>query len=438
MKDPFKTAHYERIKLDKETKKQIRKLYKDSADELIKRIDNMEAYSYNQLLFKEEMRKQLKRLEREQELINKQLQSTIKDAGEKSGMLAIEAGNKWFENAGLGIKGAYMHVPRREVETIASGKLYGGNWNLTKAIWGNGKKRQKDIEDIVAKGLAQNKSIHDMAKDLERYVQPNARKPWDWSKVYPGSQAKVDYSAQRLARTMVQHTFQQSLVQQQQYNPFCQGIIWHSVGIHGRTCEECMDRDGQVFPVNALPLDHPNGLCYFTPAMDDMNTVADRLADWVNGKDDPALDNYVSNAFGFGQAKTPTTPTMPTMPRVPTRSYRVFKNGDEANDFFYYDSEKRGLLQKKKSMHGKWTSSLSEDEMHCLVEYTTDGYGDVNRYHRAFGNLEEYNKKYIDYMTENIDSALARYELKEDIQVYRAIQPEAFEKYWDDISPFIK
>lgn len=297
MKDPFKTAHYERIKLDKETKKQIRKIYKDSADELIKRIDNMQVYAYDQFLFKEEMRKQLKRLEREQELINRQLQSTITDAGEKSGKLAIEAGNKWFENAGLGIKGAYMHVPKREVETISSGKLYGGNWNLTKAIWGNGKKRQKDIEDIVAKGLAQNKSIHDMAKDLERYVQPTARKPWDWKKVYPGSQAKVDYSAQRLARTMVQHTFQQSLCQQQQYNPFCQGIIWHSVGIHGRTCEQCLERDGQVFPVKDLPLDHPNGLCYFSPVMDDMNTVADRLADWVNGGEDKALDEYVSHAF---------------------------------------------------------------------------------------------------------------------------------------------
>lgn len=53
-------------------------------------------------------------------------------------------------------------------------------------------------------------------------------------------------------------------------------------------------RDGKFYKKDELPLDHPNGMCTFTAAIPDMNDVADSLADWVNGKDNPELDNYAS------------------------------------------------------------------------------------------------------------------------------------------------
>ena len=87
------------------------------------------------------------------------------------------------------------------------------------------------------------------------------------------------------------------MVQSQMHNPFCTGIIWHSEMIEGRTCELCAERDGTVFAVNDLPLDHPNGLCYFEPALEDMDTIADRLADWTNGEDDEGIEEYIENAF---------------------------------------------------------------------------------------------------------------------------------------------
>ena len=186
---------------------------------------------------------------------------------------------------------------------IASGKLYGDKWSLSSAIWKNGLRTKSDIQNVVAKGLVENKPIKDIADAITKYVDPTARKPWDWSKVYPGTAAQVDYNAQRLARTMIQHSFQASLVESQRFNPFCQGIVWHSVGLHGRTCELCLERDGNVFPVKDLPLDHPNGLCYFEPAMDNMNDIADRLANWANGGSDPALDTYVAKAFNLNPKK---------------------------------------------------------------------------------------------------------------------------------------
>lgn len=295
--NPFLIAHNEKTVLTQRTAKRIQRLYKQSALDIEKQLRTMQLVNPSDSLKKIYLENLLKDIEKSAESFNHMVQSTIMDAGERSGRIVVDAGNKLMASAGLNIKGAFSYIPRQQMQIIASGKLYGNKWSLSQAIWKSGRKTQSDIEKIVAKGLIENKPIKDIADDLTKYVDPAARKPWDWGKVYPGTAQKVDYNSQRLARTMIQHAYQTSLVQQQQHNPFCKGIIWHSVGIHGRTCEVCEDRDGETFPINELPLDHPNGLCYFEPALDDMDTIADRLADWVKGGSDPEIDQYVANAI---------------------------------------------------------------------------------------------------------------------------------------------
>lgn len=297
--NPFLIAHYEKTVLTQQTAKRIQLIYKQSAKDIEKRLRNLRMLNPSDSLKKVYFENLLKDINKSSESFNRLIQSTVMSAGESAGNIAVEAGNRFMKGAGLSIQGAYSYIPRQQALNIASGKLYGDKWTLSSAIWKNGLRTKSDIQNVVAKGLVQNKPIKDIADDLMKYVDPTARKPWDWSKVYPGTAAKVDYNAQRLARTMIQHSFQSSLVQSQRYNPFCKGVIWHSVGLHGRTCELCLERDGNVFPVKDLPLDHPNGLCYFEPALDSMNDVADRLADWVNGGSDPALDTYVAKAFNM-------------------------------------------------------------------------------------------------------------------------------------------
>lgn len=297
--NPFLIAHYEKTVLTQQTSKRIQLIYKQSAKDIEKKLRNLQMLTPSDSLKKVYFENLLKDINKSSESFNRLIQSTVMSAGESAGNIAVEAGNRFMKGAGLSIQGAYSYIPRQQVLNIASGKLYGDKWTLSSAIWKNGLRTKSDIQNVVAKGLVQNKPIKDIADDLMKYVDPTARKPWDWSKVYPGTATKVDYNAQRLARTMIQHSFQASLVQSQRYNPFCKGVIWHSVGLHGRTCELCLERDGNVFPVKDLPLDHPNGLCYFEPALDSMNDVADRLADWVNGGSDLALDTYVAKAFNM-------------------------------------------------------------------------------------------------------------------------------------------
>ena len=117
--------------------------------------------------------------------------------------------------------------------------------------------------------------------------------------------------------------------------------------------------------------------------------------------------------------------------------YRAFETGQQTNDFFYYDDEKRGLMARKKSAHGQWTSGLSQEESRAIGQYCADGYYDINNYWRKYGDWQDINAERVKHQTEMLDGVIARYDLKEPIKVYRAIQPEAFESYWDDIQKIV-
>lgn len=238
-------------------------------------------------------------LKRLQEQINTELNSLGKDLEStiRSNMLetagAIVQDNLDFHRAiGLHVQGMFSHVPGDVVKAVSTGQVYEGRWSLSRSIWGHTSKTKKDINTVIAEGIAQNKSAYAIAKDLEKYVNPDARKDWAWSKVYPGTALKVDYNAQRLARTMVSHAYQQSFVRTTQRNPFVTKYKWDSSN-SGRVCPLCASRDGVLFEKDELPLDHPNGMCTYIAVMDQpMTDIADRIADWALGGSDPELDDY--------------------------------------------------------------------------------------------------------------------------------------------------
>jgi SPP1 gp7 family putative phage head morphogenesis protein len=188
-------------------------------------------------------------------------------------------------------------APVDVLSSIKFGKIYDKKWFLSDAIWGDVKEKQNSINDIIARGVAAGKSTLQIAQDLEKYVDPSAEKPWNWSKVYPNSGKKIDYNAQRLARTAVNHAYELSVVRAAKHNPLQQGIRWMSA-LSERSCEICIDRDGKIFAPDDLPLDHPNGLCTFSVELPTMDEIAERLGDWVNGKQDEQLDEYYSSLIG--------------------------------------------------------------------------------------------------------------------------------------------
>lgn len=279
--------------------KEIAKLYRRVYQDIRKQIQAIpKGGNVSSRMRKQYLEKLQSQLDEAYKELRNDVKKTVEDNIEKAAQAVVDSTGKFLKDVGLTIEGAYSFVPKDIVTMLSTGQLYQGNWSLSKALWKDVQKHQFDINRIIAEGVAANKSAYDIAKDLEKYVDPSARKEWDWSKVYPGTNKKVDYNAQRLARTMVSHAYQQSLERVCKNNPFVTGYIWQSAH-SSRVCPICSDRDGQFYKKGELPLDHPNGMCTFIASIDgSMTDVADRLADWAKGKSDTSIDKWVRDMQG--------------------------------------------------------------------------------------------------------------------------------------------
>nr|DAE68506.1 MAG TPA: minor capsid protein [Caudoviricetes sp.] len=293
----LKSAEEVRLNVSIKQQREIRSLYKKLAQQAQEQAEKLKSKdNISSVLRQEYLNKLANQLTDASDEVGQEIDRVIRSSMKTTAQGVVDAQRKFLSKIGMfGIKGAFSHVPNQIVTSIATGNIYDDNWTLSAAIWGMSKKTHKDIDKIIAEGVALNKSAYDIAKDLERYVNPLARKEWDWSKVYPGTNRVIDYNAQRLARTLVSHAYQQSLERTCEKNPFVTGYRWVSAN-SDRTCELCKERDGQIYAKGDLPLDHPNGLCTFIAVIpDSMTTISDRLADWVKGKSDSALDEFAKS-----------------------------------------------------------------------------------------------------------------------------------------------
>lgn len=274
----FRDSEEARRLLTNEAMRNIRDMYIRLAEETQKQINSFP--QNNNQLGKTYLQNLQKQLLDESNIITESIGENITD--KVINMVNVVVSEMNSINASTGMRIQMSRVNTDIVAKVMSGGLYEASWNFSSAIWGTNEKIHSDINSIVAKGIAANKSSYEIAKDLEGYVNPDVRKDWQWSKVYPGTNKVVDYSAQRLARTMVSHAYQAAFVESTIHNPFVTAYRWRSAAIDGRTCEICLERDGQLYDKDELPLDHPNGLCTFIAEIKDLNSVADDIARWYN------------------------------------------------------------------------------------------------------------------------------------------------------------
>lgn len=297
----FKLGNAEKLRnrLTKEQEQEIANTYKQVADKVKKKLKSIPDNGTATSALKKQQLQQLKKLlDSEYKSMRDKIGKQIEQKAKETTQGPINAAKEFAKKLGfVKLEGSYASVPNDVISSIVTGQVYDGDWSLSSALWKDVQHKQKDINKVIANGVSMNKSAFDIAKDLEEYVDPKAKKSWDWKKVYPGVSSKIDYSAQRLARTMPAHAYQQSLEATVKNNPFIDGYIWHS-GTGKRTCEICRERDGKFFAKGKLPMDHPNGRCTFITKGQSMMDISDRLADWVNGKSDKGIDKYMEDLYG--------------------------------------------------------------------------------------------------------------------------------------------
>jgi len=302
----YKNAEKVRDSITESQKKQIAKLYDDWAKDIAK----MAEYYKNKTTasaplsarYYEELMAQLTETSHQ---VSNEVYKGLKQSMYLVSDAVIADNTKWLEKFGFpkdGLNAAFSYVPDSVVRSIATGQVYDSGWSLSKRIWGDNEQTMQDLYRIVAGGVAKQTPIYDIAKQLEKYVKPGAAKQWnltdkDGRKIYP---RQVDYNAQRLARTLVQHSYQQAFTAVCEKNPFITDYIWNANG--SRVCEICKMRDGQHFKKDELPLDHPNGMCVMEPnVVDDMTK---QLVNWFNSDDGtyPEIDEFAKQ-FGYDSSK---------------------------------------------------------------------------------------------------------------------------------------
>lgn len=302
----FEDAAKARDSITKRQEKEIRKFYYDVAKDLQK---EMKKYQYldtaTGALQRQRIADLQRSLDRAIDNIGRQVEQNV-----KSGILDVSqsmcnAAVKLAKDYGFSIDVAYGYVPDSVVRKLITGKIYDTGWSLSNRIWNMNKISQKDIYKIIAAGTAENKSAYDIAKDLEEYVNPYKKKQWnlkmaDGKRIY---KKQVDYCAQRLARTLTQHAYQQSMIEVTKNNPWLKSYIWHANG--SRVCPLCRERDGKRYSVENLPMDHPQGMCVIEPDFVSDTVIVNDIADWIN--EDwgtyKEIDVYCSELTGLSLAE---------------------------------------------------------------------------------------------------------------------------------------
>lgn len=320
-------------------KQDIAKLYNSWADEIAERAKFYEHKQTASSVYQErQMRELEKQLRATSETISNEVYNSIKENMMTVSSEVVKDAAKWAAEIGVIPKDSPVNamltsVPDGVVRRLITGQIYEGGWNLSQRIWGNNEEVLANAYKMVAQGMAQNLPTYQIAKNLEQYVRPEAAKSWnkkiamrntktgeiEYKRIY---RASCDYNAQRLARTLVQHSYQQALVAANAKNPFVQEFIWYANG--SRPCPLCQDRDGQHFKKDELPLDHPNGMCVMEPVVAD--DITDQISDWYHADEGtyPDIDEYAKQfgyegkpffndtqekylgAYGYGKGNMPT------------------------------------------------------------------------------------------------------------------------------------
>lgn len=262
--------------ITKEQERYIRKLYNQWAREVREMEKSLPDTPYNESQRRDlvELYYQLRSASIQ---LSTEINSSVTTNVEWMAKTVQRANERWLASVGLtkeSLDRKFSQPTDYAIRSILTGSLYNSG-SLSSKIWDITNSNLEDINTIIAKGLAEGRSLSDIAKELEKYINPDLRNDWrivrvknpnGTATVYRIRNHAVDYSARRLARTSIQHAYQQAVIALTRDNPFVKGYIWLANG--GHPCSLCLDRNGEHYDADEVPLDHPNGQCSLEPDLD--------------------------------------------------------------------------------------------------------------------------------------------------------------------------
>jgi hypothetical protein len=296
-------AQKKRIDLNKKQVKKIKKMYSEIAKNLEKKLQHTNKGTLTERWLKDYQ----KQFKTEIMNLNKMLEQDIIETmgkgvdiakGPQVDMFKL-IDEKFSIDSSSHFSNMFTRIPKEVLEELTNGNFYKDGRGLNKRVWFNEQKANADFDYIIQRGIAEKKPIYDLAKDLAAYVNPDAQKDWAFKKLYPSvGNKKIEYNAIRLAITSTSHAYQLSMQRSCKANPYTQKITWHTSNSHRGACELCKSRNGIDFDADKMPLDHPMGVCYFTPVISkSLEDIGSELHDWLKGGKNDILDKHMKENY---------------------------------------------------------------------------------------------------------------------------------------------
>jgi hypothetical protein len=290
--------------------KEIAALYRDAAADLAARAASARKGSLSERWASEYARSLEQRV--------KELEAGLYDVTlqglKRSAELPASAMGQWWEAVGgQSFRDAFAATPDNVLAGLLDGSFYRDRKGLSERIWRVAQGFEKDVGYIVNRGIAEKKSVAELAADLEQYVKPPAKRDFDWGKVYPDlSGKKVDFNAQRLARTSINHAYFLDNVKVCTENPFVTAMHWDLSNAHDERqvipfgpdeCDDYAEHDEGLglgnFPPEEIPVPHPQCLCVqWAVIPDSLENIGARIGAWASGEPDELLDEWYDKYGG--------------------------------------------------------------------------------------------------------------------------------------------
>lgn len=338
----------------------------------------------------------------------------------------------------------FSKVPQGIQRILQNGSLYKDGVGLSNRIYKNSLFVCNDVDQFVKQGLLQGHSAAKMSENLKQYVTPLSRKLWDNGKIrqllgdgYANKYKHLEYNSLRLARTTITHAHTLGDKIAAKNTPFLEEFRWNSVFAHGRTCQECKDRHGTIYTIKELPYDHPNGLCYNEPYLDeDLEHYSNKIKSWCEGEDVKELDNFALNTLGMKPEKL--NGIISNVDNASITSNDEFRIAKNLRNREYRRFETSSDIEEMQDKYMDWANNLDDDLKRSVEKYTGNSYKAVNANLR--GTYEHTKPDWVDDMVDKLTKVLDNVEVKEDIATYRGMNvhhlDETFKKFYNKNGEF--
>lgn len=205
-----------------------------------------------------------------------------------------------------GIRAMITAVNNDVMMSIVS-RIYQDGYSFSERVWRAGKEFQDNIKNIISAGIAQNRDILDIARDLNAYVRTDKltliKRYGDLLKgtkeFAKRIRKNIYFPSLMLIRSELYASLMDNAKLTGQYNPGCSGLWdWVRTGLTDWNCLCPEHADNGPYTLDKIPAyPHSLCLCKLVPRLRNQTDFINDLKTWGQGNSVDYLDKWYQNIY---------------------------------------------------------------------------------------------------------------------------------------------